>query len=76
MFVARYPTLRSSFTSFSVTEEASDLPLEPDPAMAGEGGGGKEDENFFGHWSLRDWDAEATGRHGEERRNLSPSYRQ
>ena len=40
--------LRSSFTSFSVMEEASHLPLEPDPAMAGEGGGGEEDGSFFG----------------------------
>ena len=75
MVAARYPTLRRSFISFSMTEEASHLPLEPDPAMVGGGGGGEEDENFSGAESLGDWKAEETGRRGEEKRNLLPSYR-
>ena len=54
MSAARYPALRRFFTSFSVTEEASHLPLEPDPAMAGEGGGGGEEGSFF--WALRAWE--------------------
>src|SRR5215216_5427880 len=75
MFAAKYPALRRSSISFSVTEEASHLPLEPDPTMVGGGGGGEKDESFFGHWSLGDWKAEAGRRRGEERRNLLPSYR-
>src|SRR5215216_1375881 len=47
MFAARYPALRRSFISFSVMEEASHLPLEPDPAMVGGGGGGEKDGSFF-----------------------------
>ena len=70
MVASRYPVLRRSFISFSVTEEASHLPLEPDPAMVGGGGGGEEDENFLSH-------AESLGirRRREERRNPLPSYR-
>ena len=48
------------------------MPLEPDPAMAGEGGGGGKDWSFFGRWSLEDWKTEAKGRRGEERMNLCP----
>ena len=77
MLAARYPALRRSFISFSVTEEASHLPLEPDPAMLRGGGGGEEDENFLlGTEILGDWKAEEIGRRGEERRNPLPSYRQ
>ena len=62
--------------SFSVTEEASHFPLEPDLAMVGGGGGGgEEDGNFSGAESLADWKAEETRRRGEERRNPLPSYR-
>ena len=43
MVAAWYPALRRSFISFSVTEEASHLPLEPDPDMAREVGGGEKD---------------------------------
>ena len=76
MVAARYPALRRSFISFSVTEEVSHFPLESDLAMVGGGGGGgEEDRNFLGAKSLRDWKAEETGRHGEERRNPLPSYR-
>ena len=54
MVAARYPALRRSFIS-SMMEEASHLPLEPDPAMVGAGGGGgEEDENFSGAESLGD----------------------
>ena len=42
----RYPASRSSLTSFSVTEEASHLPFEPDPDMPGEFGGGGKDWNL------------------------------
>ena len=46
------------FISFSVMEEASHLPLEPDSAMVGGGGGGGEkDRNFSGSKSLGDWKA-------------------
>ena len=42
MSADRYPTPRRPLTSFLVTEEAPHLPLEPDPDMAAEvGGGGK-----------------------------------
>ena len=58
-----------------MTEEASHLPLEPDPTMVRGGGGGEEDENFSGPESLGDWKAEEIGRRGEERRNPLPSYR-
>ena len=76
MLAVRYPALRRSFFSFSIMEEASHLPLELDPAMVGGGGGGgEEDRNFSGTESLGDWKAEETGRHGEEKRNLFPSYR-
>ena len=47
MCAAMYPALWRCFTSFSVTEEVSHFPLEPELAMAGEGGGGEEDESFF-----------------------------
>src|SRR6266511_452399 len=47
MFVARYPALRRSAMSFSLTEEASHLPFEPDPAMVRGGGGGEKDKSFF-----------------------------
>ena len=43
MSVDRYPASQSSLTSFSVKEEASHLPVEPDPDMAGEVGGGGKD---------------------------------
>ena len=76
MVAARYPALRRSFISFSITEEASHLTLEPDLAMVGGGGGGgEEDKNFSGAEGLGDWKAEETGRRGEERRNPLPSYR-
>ena len=64
MVAARYPALKRSFIAFSVTKEASLLPLEPDPAMVEGGGGGKEDENFLGAKSLGDWKAKEIGRHG------------
>ena len=51
------------------------MPLELDPAMAGEGGGGEEEESFFERWSLGDWKAEAGRGRGEEGRNLLSSYR-
>src|SRR5215216_4107893 len=73
MFAGRYPVLRRSSMSFSLMEEASHLPLEPDPAMVGGGGGGEKDESFFGRWSLGDGKAEAGRRRGEERRNMLPS---
>jgi hypothetical protein len=38
-------------TSFSVTVEASHLPLEPDPAIAGVGGSSGGDWSY-GRWSL------------------------
>ena len=54
MSAARYPVLQRYLTSFSVMEEASHFPLEPDPAMAGEGGGGGEEGSFFR--ALRAWE--------------------
>ena len=75
MVAARYHALWRSFISFSVMAEASHLPLEPDPAMVGGGGGGERDKNFSGAKSLGDWKAEETVRSGEEKRNLLPSYR-
>ena len=48
------------------------MPLELDPAMAGEGDGDEEDGCFFGRWSLGDWKTEAEGRHGEEKKNFCP----
>ena len=59
MLAVRYPALRRFFISFSMKEEASHLPLEPDPAMVGGGGGGGEKGgNFAGTESLGDWKAE------------------
>ena len=57
MVAARYPALRRYVISFSMTEEASHLPLEPDPAMVRGGGGGEEEENFSDSESLGDWKA-------------------
>ena len=75
MLAARYPTLWISFISFSVTEEASHLPLELDLAMVGGGGGGGEkDRDFTGAESLGDWKADEIGRSGEESINPLPSY--
>ena len=47
MCAAMYPALWRCFTSFSVTEEVSHFPLEPELAMAGEDGGGGEEMKFF-----------------------------
>ena len=50
-----------------MTDEASHLPLEPDPAMVGGGGGGEEDERFLsGAESLGDWKADAGRRRGRK----------
>ena len=51
------PRTPEIFISFSITEEASHLPLEPAPAMVGVGGGEK-DGDFAGTESLGDWKAE------------------
>ena len=45
--VVRYPALRRSVISFSVSHEASHLPLEPALAMVGVGGGGGEKGRDF-----------------------------
>ena len=76
MLAERYPTLQRSCISFSMTEGASHLPLELDPPMVGGGGGGGEKHiDFLGAESLGDWKAEETGRRGEEKKNILPSYR-
>ena len=57
------------FYLLSVTEEASHLPLEPDPSMVrGGGGSGEKDKDFSGAERLGDWKAKETGRHGGGRR--------
>ena len=54
------PTSQSSLTSFSVMEEASHLPLKPDPDMAGE---------VFGSGKIEVWVLELEdGKAGEGRR--------
>ena len=54
-----------------MTEEASHLTLEPDPAIAREGGDGGKDQSF-GALELGGWKTEARGRRGEKRRDLYP----
>ena len=76
MLAARYPALWRFFISFSATEEASQLPLEPDPSrVGGGGGGGEKDGNFVGAESLGDWKAKEMRGRGEKSKDPLPSYR-